>query len=148
MAGLGNSEYGGAPLGIGDPADPTAVPDAKTSVCRWLDPISGDYQIATRGGQLRQSSGVLQRVLLAVKTVLGSSLCVSTLGTRFPKTQTKTFETEVAAEVRRVLRGMTDDEKVMRIDSLTVSRGGSRFAIDLEFTNFQTGAAESVSVTQ
>jgi len=148
MPGFGTSPFGTSVMGIGAPADPSTIPDGTTSVSRYVGPVSGDYEVNPAGGQLRQMSGVLQRVVLTIRTELGSVLAATKFGRRFPRKQTSSLEAEVAGELRRVLRPLTDVERVMVIESIGVQRGdGGRVGIDLRFTNLQTGASEQIPDT-
>jgi hypothetical protein len=147
MSGFGVAPCGVCIMGIGAPSDPSTIPDGTTQVSRWLDPVSGDYQISTAGGQLRQMSAVLQRVIITIRTRVGSSLAATGFGTKFPKKQMRNLQADVESIIRRVFRQMTDVEQVMRIDSVVVQSGGGRVLIELHYTNLQTGESDKIPVT-
>ncbi len=143
MSGVGLSSFGLSPYGTGTPVEGEAPPTG-TAGSRYINPATRDYQQDPITKQLAQMPGVRQRVLLAVLTLANSST-VYKGGIRQPRKMGTFFRAEMTQAVRATLRILTDVEKVIRIDSITVERGsGGRSRTTIEYTDLTTGASDTV----
>lgn len=146
MPGLGLSSAGLCPYGTGTPITGAAPPTGQAG-SRYINPATKDYEQDTTTKQLAQMPAIRQRVLLAVLTVFRSST-VYNGGIKTPRKMGTLFETEMKQAVRATLRILTDVEKVVRIDSITVKRGGNsgRSMTTIEYTDLTTNLTDSVTV--
>jgi hypothetical protein len=143
--GCGVMPCGTGHAGLYDPDDPQAVPVGNSTCCRWIGPQTGDYEIDPLTGHQRQMGAVLQRVLLALKTVKGSSSALPLLGVQLPRKMGTRFNAEVDAAVRDALRQLTDVERIIRIEAIEVERSMGRAAITVRYRNLLTGETEKAS---
>lgn len=133
------------PFGTGTPTT-SAAPPAATAGSRYLNPATKDYEIDASTGQLAQMPPLRQRVLIAVTTDIGSAATLTELGRIRPRKMAPTFEAEVIASIRKACRQMTDIERVMRIDAITIERGASgRYRPTLSYTDITNGETDLVS---
>lgn len=145
MSGVGISSFGLSPYGTGTPATGEAPPTGSAG-SRYINPATRDYEQDTTTKQLAQMPGVRQRVLLAVLTLARSST-VYPGGIKQPRKMGTLFVAEMHQAVRATLRILTDVEKVVRIDTITVERGtGGRSRTTIEYTDLTTGEPDSVKV--
>lgn len=130
-------------FGVGDAAP---EPPEGELQARYINPGSGDYEHNSATGLLKQMPPLRQRVLLKIRTIVGSSTVLPTLGIRLPRKIDRTFESTVRASVRAAFRQETDVERVMRIDEIGVElTTSSRAQITLTYTDLSTGDRESVT---
>ena len=147
-SGFGTAPFGTNQNGLGEPADPGSVPDGYSTGCRYVDPITGEYALDSVTGHLKQVSATMQRVLALIRIRYGSALAARFMGVRAPQKMGSTYDREVDAELRRVLKPLTD-RRVIRIDSITVTKGNAgRAAWDLSFTTLATGTPERIEFTR
>jgi hypothetical protein len=145
MAGFGTMSAGLGPFGLGSPASASLPPEGAAG-CRWINPVTRSYEQDEDTRQFKQMPSVRQRVYLAIATLLGSSSTLTTQGIRLPQKMGDSYEGEVKAAVALALRQMTDIEKVLRIDGVTVLKGrGQRSRTTVSFTDLTTGKADRVS---
>ncbi len=136
---------GTSPFGVGTPASATEPPSGPAG-SRYLNPVTRDYEVDSSTGQFKQMPGTRQRVLLTVLTVRDSS-GVRGFGVKLPPRMGETFERQVENELRRALRTMTEVEKSLLINGITVERGlGGRARITIAFTDLVTGDQDRVRV--
>lgn len=144
--GFGLSSFGLSPYGTGTP-ETSAVPASGAAGSRYINPATRDYQQDPTTGQLAQMPSTRQRVLLALLTVQGSSSVYGRFGIKLPRKMGTSFEVEMRFAVRAALRHLTDAEKVIRIDSITVERGaGSRSRTTVSYTDLATGETDQASI--
>ena len=144
MAGFGTISFGSGPYGLGTPAT-QADPPSGPAGCRYLNPASKDYEQDSTTGQLAQMPPLRQRVLLAVMTDIGSSTALAQLGRLRPRKIGPSFQAELSASIRAACRQMTEVERVMRIDAVTVELGASgRYRPTLSYTDVTTGESGSI----
>lgn len=141
MAGLGSASFGAFPFGLGTPVE-AAIPPTGFPGSRYINPGSGDYEVDADSGQLAQMPGTRQRVLLALKTLKGSSSVLPEFGILLPRKIDQAIDLRVRDAVRVALSHLTDVDKVIRIESVLVSRRTTgRLAVTLAYTDLSTGAA-------
>jgi hypothetical protein len=88
-----------------------------------------------------------QRVVLALRTLLGSSAAVPTMGVELPRKMGTTYAAEVRNAVLVALRQLVDVEKIMRVDGITTVKGaGGRSLITVSYTDLTTGEADEARV--
>jgi len=122
------------------------VPPDGPAGSRYLNPITRDYEVDETTGHFKQMPGTRQRVLLAVMTIRDSS-GLPGFGVRMPKRMGDAFERQAENAVRQALRHMTDVEKCLLINSITVERGmGGRARVTIAFTDLVTGDQDRVRV--
>lgn len=114
---------GTTPFGFGTPATAPEPPTVGPVLTRYINPSTGDYALNAATGQFQGMPSTRQRILLVVKTVLGSSSAKRRLGIKVPGKIDQTFERSVENSIRLGLRRMVEIEKVLRINSLTVTAG-------------------------
>lgn len=146
MAGLGSAPVGIFPFGLGTPVE-AAVPTTGTPGSRYLNPSSGDYEIDSTTGGMAQMPPVRQRVLLALKTLRGSSSVLSDFGLRLPRKIDQSIDARMRDAVRVALYHLTDVERVARLDSVLTNRSGAgRIACVVAWTDLTTGSGFSETV--
>lgn len=135
---------GSTPFGFGTPTA-AGTPPSRVAVANWVNPITGDYEIDVDTGEFAQMPKTRQQVLLALTEVFGSSSARPGDGISLPAKIRKSFEREVADSVRQALRHLTEIQKSIRIDSITIDYSGSRAAPVVSFTDLTTGRSRTVS---
>jgi hypothetical protein len=142
-----DSPLGSTPFGCGTPLPAGPPPTGYSGLCRFIDGFTGDYAIDPVTGHLAAMPVVRQRVLLALLTVRGSSSVLPTMGMRRPSKIGSDTAWAMAAEARVALSHMTDVERVLRVDNLTVEQveGSGRVRIICEYTDLTTGQPDKVS---
>lgn len=138
MAGFGTMPAGFGPFGLGTPPAPAEAPTGGGGT-RFIDPATKDYTIDSSTGQYGQAPSSRQRVVLALTTLFESS-GVPGFGIKLPKRMGDTFEAECKSAVASALRLMTEIEKSIRVDAVTVERGrGGRARVTVAWTDLLTG---------
>src|SRR5262245_27076239 len=145
MSGIGLSSFGLSPYGTGTPVT-GAAPPTGTAGSRYINPATRDYEQDSTTKQLAQMPAIRQRVLLAVIPAFHSST-VYEGGIKTPRKMGTLFKTEMHNAVRATLKQLTDVEKVIRIDSITVERGGNsgRSRTTIEYTDLTTNLSDTVT---
>ncbi len=144
MSGFGTVPFGTGPAGLSVPITANAPASGPAGV-RWINPASGDYEQDSVSGQLKQMPALRQQVLLALRTVYGSSTALPKFGVKAPRKMGDSFELEMRSAVRSALTHLTTPG-LMRIDAIKVERGlGGRARITVSFTDNATGKADTVS---
>jgi hypothetical protein len=136
------------PYGTGTPAPTADPPDIATypAGSRYINPASGDYVYDSTTRQYGQMPTTRQRVLLAVKTLWGSSSALPTLGIRLPRKLGDTFVADIQQAVRSALYQLTNVEQVVRIDAIDVIKSqGGRAQATISYTDTTTGEASQVT---
>lgn len=108
------------PFGTGTPVDAPEPPSGVPSLCRFIDPTTGDVSVDDVTGHLRSMPHVRQRFLLLLQTLSGSSSVLPDLGIVVPRIIDDSFARQVDAAIRLGARQMTEVEKVARITKITV----------------------------
>lgn len=149
MSGAFDSMLGSTPFGAGTPLPAGVPPTGYSGLCRFIDGLTGDYQINTITGHLAGMPILRQRILLALVTRKGSSSALPKLGLSWPTKIDAQMARLLDAEARASLFQLTDVEKCMRIDELTIEQveGTGRVRLTLRYTDLQTGEqAEPLSL--
>lgn len=145
MAAFGTMPVGTGPYGIGTPVT-SAAPPAGAAGSRYINPATRSYEQDSTTGQLAQMPGLRQRVLIAVTTAKKSSSAIPEFGLLVPRVVGPSFESEIKASIRASLSQMTDVEKVLRIDGITVEIGASgRQRVTVSYTDITTGEPDQVT---
>lgn len=143
--GLGDSPMGQFPLGYSAAAAGIEPPDGPAG-SRYLNPGSGDYELDDDTRQLKQMPALRQRVLLTIRTALGSSTALPGFGIGIPDRMGNGFERKIAERIHLAFGRMTDTEKVMRIEQIVVAKVSSgRAAVTLVYTDLSTGEQDQVT---
>lgn len=145
MAAFGTMPAGTGPFGVGTPTA-AAVPPTGNAGSRYINPATRDYEQDSTTLQLAQMPALRQRVLIALTTIKTSSSALPDFGIVLPPKVTPSYESEIKASVRSSLAHLTDVERVMRIDGMTVEIGASgRQRVTVQYTDISTGVSESVT---
>jgi phage baseplate assembly protein W len=137
----GAFEFG--PFGTGTPAEAPAPPEGLPSLCRYIDPVTGDVAVDATTGHLQNMPPVRQRFLLLMQTLLGSSSVLPGLGLTIPRIIDDSFARQVDAAVREGARQMTEVEKVARIRRVDVTASAlGRTAVLVEYDDLTLGAPD------
>jgi type IV pilus biogenesis protein CpaD/CtpE len=147
MPGFGTSPFGISPWGFGSAPAVTDPPTGTTTASRYIGPVTKDYEIDATTGHIRQMPGVMQRVLLALTTLKGSSTALPGLGIVMPTRMGDQFAAEVEAAVREALRQLTIVEHIIEINRIQTTRGIRRAAVRVDYINLETGESESVETS-
>jgi hypothetical protein len=143
MAGLGVTPAGVTPAGMGTPTEVAAPPDP-ASLANYLNPRTGDYGVASDGG-IERMPLLRHRVLMLLKTELGSAAPESNIGLRLPAKIDKTFPQRAKEAVRAALEPIPKSE--MRIDAIDVLVVGTgRADITVSYTDLTTGNSGTVTI--
>ena len=149
MAGLGGAALGSSPFGVGTPVPGTPNPKQPTSYSRYINPGSGDYGVDPATGQLEQMPPVRQRMLIVMKTILGSSSVLPRLGIDVPRKIDKTIVNAMRNSIREAYRQLTDVEKVVRLDTVLVSTQSlGRLAVVIGFTDLTQPSVNQAPIEQ
>ena len=122
MPGFGTAPFGTVGAGLGVPVSASAPPDGPAG-CRFLSPITKDYEVDSTTGQLKQMPAVRQRVLILLTTAIGSASTQPDIGVRWPRKMGDRFEGQVRNAVAAALYQLTTVEKVIRIVRVIVEKG-------------------------
>jgi hypothetical protein len=132
--------------GLGVPVEAAAPPSGPAG-SRFINPATGDFEIDTNTLQQKQMPIERQQVLLAVRTIYGSAAAVPTFGLRMPKKMGDRFQAEATNAIRSALAHLTDEQKVIRLDSVTAERGsGGRGRVTIKYTILRTGRADVLTL--
>lgn len=110
MAGFADSPFSLTPFGLGTPAEATEPPDVPHGA-RYLDPRTKDYVVGG-DGEYQRMPAVMQQVLIAVSTVVGSSTVERKRGIRRPMKVTQNYDAEFRIAVLNALRFLIDAQKI------------------------------------
>jgi hypothetical protein len=143
MAGLGLFPIGSTPLGSGTPVVASAPPSDIPEQANFLDPVTGDYVVQSDGA-LQRMPNTRHRVLMCLKTELGSAAHEPTVGLELPRRMGTTFEQQAKGAVLSALELIGDD---IRIDDVIVLRVGTgRADITVAYTDLTTGNSDTLTV--
>ena len=138
MPGFGTAPAGTSGAGFGVPVNASAPPSGPAG-CRYIDATTKDYAIDSTTGQMQQMPPLRQRVLIIATTVLGSATTQPNLGVRWPRKMGDTYEAQVRNALVAAFYQLTEVERVMRIDSVTVTKGrAGRSSTLLQWTDLST----------
>lgn len=147
MAGFGTMALGSGPFGYGTPVSATEPPTANTAGVRFLNPQTGDFEQNSDTRNWKQMPRSRQKVLLALKTVRGSSSALPEFGIAAPKKMGDQFEAQMRDAVRVALAHLTDVQKVIRIDDIIVEKGaGGRSRTTVVYTDTSSGIDDQVTL--
>jgi hypothetical protein len=145
MSGFGNAPLGASPFGIGEPetADPPEI--AADAGARYLDPITGDYAIDASSGRLARMPAARQRVLLALRTEVGTAAAAADFGIVAPRKNDAVLPAISRLAVHEALRHLTSSRaiEIMRIDT---EADGERGAIHVLYRDLETNTEDTVTV--
>jgi len=128
-------------LPIGGPAsleipDEQDEPPTGINLSRYVDIANGTYRLRDTSTLYATMPNVRQRVVIILRTMT------------YPKKMTKSFETEIAQEVRKRMRQMVEIEKRATLDGVTVERNADgvrgRALLVVSFTDLSTRERDSV----
>ncbi len=146
MSGFGVLSFGTGPAGLGDPVEASAPPTGSAGV-RFLSVKTGDYEQDDDTGQLKQIPASRQKVVLALRTIEGSSSALTTFGIKHPRKMGDRFEAEMRNAVQVALRHLTETQKVIRIDQIIVEKGaGGRSKTTVVYTDIASGVDDLLTV--
>ena len=136
---------GTGPAGLYAESDAATGRPDPTTLSTYFDGVTGGpvYDATTR--QLKQMTGVRQRVALTLATCAGSSTTLPNWGVRKLDRHSASFVEEREQTVRDALRSMTDVEKSIRIESITVEVEGSRDRTTVVYTDLTTNKESKVT---
>jgi hypothetical protein len=135
---------GTGPLGYGDPNEADEPPEDAQYLSTWVSPATKDYEIDPVRGCLAEVPPIRGRVLYCITQKKRSSALLPDDGIEYPTIVDETFDAKLRAAVRGALRQLTDVEKVVRIDSITIDARGPRSQYTLRYTDLTTGLPDSV----
>lgn len=145
MAGFGTLGFGSGPLGLGTPITAEAPPDGPAG-CKFINPATGDFEQDADTHQLKQMPAARQAVLLALRTLQGSSSAIPGFGVRMPRKMGDTFEAEAKSAITTALAHLTGSGRI-RLDGVKVEKGlGGRARFTISFTDTSTGVKDSVGL--
>ncbi len=147
MLGFGNSPFGQFCFGTGLP-DVAPPQLGEQAPARFIDPNTKDFSSTQGDGRLDGMPAIRQRVLLALTTTFGSAAASPKLGLDLSNVRkiTQQFEAQVKAKVAVALYQMTNNEKVIRLNSTIVVVGASgRVSITVSYTDLTTNLPDSVT---
>lgn len=124
------------PAGLGGPSTAPDAPSGPPVISRYIEPLSGDYELDATTGQFAGMPPVRQLVEIALGSVRGSSAVLPELGTEVPPTIGGTFESAVDADVRFAVSRLVK-ARLIRTRDVRVETGSpaGRAAIVYEYTD-------------
>lgn len=148
MTGAFDSYLGSTPFGAGTPLPAGPPPTGTSGLCRFIDGQTGDFAIDSTTGHFERMPLVRQRILLYLLTRRGSSTVLPKWGLRRPPKIDASAVWLMQAETRVALSQMTDVEKSLRIDEITVEQveGSGRVRVIVRYTDLTTGSPDSMSI--
>ena len=146
MPGAFDSPFGSTPFGAGTPLPAGPPPAAPSTLCRFIDGLTGDFQVDPVTGHLAGMPVLQQRILLALTTAKGSSTVLPLLGISHPAKLDERTTRLLQAEARTALFQLTDVERCMRIDELLVDQVSpvGRVQLTVRYTDLATGKSDTV----
>ena len=146
MPGAFDSPFGSTPFGSGTPLPAGPPPTGNSSLCRFIDGATGDYQVDPTTGHLAGMSLLDQRILIALTSIKGSSTVLPNMGITHPAKIDASMTRLMQAEARAALFQLTDVERAMRIDDLLVEQVPpvGRVQLTVNFTDLATGQQRTV----
>jgi phage baseplate assembly protein W len=146
MSGFGSAPFGSSGVGLSVPVEAADPPEGPAG-SRFINAATRDYEIDSDTGQQKQMPVERQQVLLALTTLYGSASANPTFGVKLPRKMGDRFPAEMANAVRAALAHLTDVQKVIRIDSVTVKRGlGGRSLTTVTYSILRTGKVDVVTL--
>lgn len=143
MAGLGLSPAGAAPFGSGTPVIAAAPPSDVPELANFLDPYSGDYVVADDGSIERMPIN-RHRVLMCVKTALGSAAGLTDIGLQLPQRMDQSFPQRARDAVIAALAIIGNDIHINDVIVETAPMGKAEITID--YTDLATGETDSLTL--
>lgn len=132
MPGFGAAPFGAMPFGFYSVGSALPVPlDPATTGARLVDPMTGDFRIAS-DGNFTEVSPLVQRVVYLLRTALRSSSEAPTLGFDAPDKIGDGFESQAVAAVYAALAPLGSD---VTIESVTVDRSTRNPLITVSFSD-------------
>jgi phage baseplate assembly protein W len=134
------SPVGSTPFGTSTPVNAPDPPTAGPALARYINPGTGDYELDTDVGQLASMPAVRQRMMLIGLTEHGSSATLPDLGIIVPKKIDEAFENKLRVAIMRAYRQLTDKERSVRIDGISIEDSGvmGRRTITISYTDLTT----------
>ena len=147
-AGAGAAPAGSSAAGIGTVATVAAAPKPGAG-SRFINQLTGDYEVDPTTGQYAQMPPVRQRVMLALTTVIGTSTAQPQLGLKAPRKIKSTYVAEMQIAVRSALRHLTrEDAPVIRIQAIDVVKiGVGRVRVTVSYLDLTTGRPDTAAIT-
>lgn len=143
MSGLGLFPVGNTPFGSGTPVIAAAPPSDSPELANYLDPRTSDYVVNDDGSYQRMPL-VRHRVLMLLKTELGSAAYEPDVGLKLPKKMGTSFEQEVRGSILLALSLIGSD---IRIDDVIVIRSPmGRADITVAYTDLTTGNSDTLTL--
>jgi phage baseplate assembly protein W len=146
MVGFGGFPIGSTPFGAGTPVDAIAPPENKPERARFLNPITGDYEVDD-DGEYKRMPIVRQRVLLRLGTLRGSSTVLPNFGLRLPERIDARYKQGAEEAIRVALADMITNReiKIVRIDT-TIGNPTGRVEHTVVYTDLTTGNSDTVTI--
>jgi hypothetical protein len=130
------SPIGSTPFGLVTPVSAPAPATDGPALSRFINVGTGDYEIDTQRGQFRRMPITRQRVLLIAQTEFGSSSALRTLGIKRPSKMDEAFRSRIQSAFRNAYRRLTEVERAITIDRLTVTKTSlGRAHVLMEYTD-------------
>lgn len=145
MAGLGLFPIGSTPFGSGTPDEAQPPPSGVPDLANFLDPSTGDYVVLDDGSYARMPL-VRHRVLMCVKTVLGSAAHEPNVGLRLPKRMDQSFKQRARDAVLASLAIIGSDIRVDDVIVLTDANSTGKADITIVFTDLTTGNSDTLTI--
>jgi phage baseplate assembly protein W len=142
--GFGISPVGGFPVGFGEVTSASAPPPL-SQCSRYINPYTRDYEMGTYGS-FKRMTPIHQRVQLTLSTLQGSSAVMQSWGVSKPPKISASFAADADARIREALSVMTDVEKVLRVDNVTVETANRRSKVTVSFTDLTTNTQAQASI--
>jgi phage baseplate assembly protein W len=124
------------PAGLGGPTTAPDAPTAPPVIARYIEPLTGDYELDATTGQYTGMPPVRQMVEIALGSVRGSSAVAPDIGTEIPPLIDEAFASAVDADVRFAVRKLVE-ARLIRVRDVRVETGSpaGRAAIVFEYTD-------------
>lgn len=143
MSGLGLFSAGLTPFGSGTPVLATPPPSDLPELANYLDVRTSDYVVEDDGSYQRMPL-TRHRVLMLLKTELGSAAYLPDVGLTLPKKMGVSFEQQAKGNVLQALSLIGAD---IRIDDVTTVRTAmGRADITVAYTDLTTGNSDTLTL--
>jgi hypothetical protein len=140
---ISGAPLGLTPFGFGTPVTAPEPFTAPPALSRFINSGTGQYELDSLTGQFRGMPPLRQRVLLVATMEFGSSSALRNLGIERPTKIDNTFRARMENAVKRAYYYLTDVEKIMRIDFISINKLSSgRVSVSIEYTDVEFGAQQ------
>lgn len=137
-----------SPFGPGTLAVATDPPYGPADLSRWVSPGTGSAELDTETGHLATMPTVRQRMLLILRTRRGSVVGMPDFGVELPTIIDEQFPRRVEMSIRASAVQLTDIERLVKIDSITVQTTAlGRAQVSVSYTDLTSSESARVSAT-